>query len=405
MAQNTETVGVLIMQKLFVTIVLLFWILIVSGCAARDSTRLDTGKTYEAVGAIKFDEDSGEDVFEYKDGKIIRLSTLSPDNYAIRFDIGMAYLRKGERDAAIQQWEKYLALAPDNSKSVSVRERLTVLKIRQATDFAKEAVKRGPGEDLENRLKTNTVAVLNFKNVATPDLIPFIKGLTAMVITDLAKVPELRVVERVKMQALMDEMRIGATGLVDPATACKAGQLLLARNIAWGEMGVSQKDDLQIVSIVTETLNHQELGKTTIGRPRQEFFKLEKEIVFKILDMLGLKKEDLDPSVLKSLRRIHTTNMRAFMSFGRGLHLLDQMQFAQASQAFNNAVKLDPQFNSAHSAAQSTPRSGDVLKEGSSGPHTQQRVQPRQPQTTPQLPPVITPPPRPRVPCPPKPCW
>ena len=388
------------MQKLFVTIVLLFWILIVSGCAARQSGQLNTGKTYEAVGAIKFDEDSGEDVFEYKDGKIIRLSTLSPDNYAIRFDIGMAYLSKGDRDAAIQQWEQYLALAPDNSKSVSVRERLTVLKIRQATDFAKEAVKRGPGEDLENRIKANTVAVLNFKNVATPDLIPFIKGLTAMVITDLAKVPELRVVERVKMQALMDEMRIGATGLIDPATASKAGQLLLARNIAWGEMGVSQKDDLQIVSIVTETLNHQELGKTTIGRPRQEFFKLEKEIVFKILDMLGLKKEDLDPSVLKSLQRIHTTNMRAFMSFGRGLHLLDQMQFAQASQAFNNAVKLDPQFNSAHSAAQSTPRSGDVLKEGSSGSHTQQRVQPRQPQTTPQLPPVITPAPVPRVPCP-----
>ena len=372
------------MKKLFVTIVLLFGILIVGGCITRHST---TDETYEVAGEIKFDKDSGEDVFEDKDGNKIPLSTIGPDNYEIRYDIGLAYLQKGDREAAIQQWEQYLALAPDNSKSVSVRERLTVLKIRQASDFAKQAVKRGPGEDIENTIKANTVAVLNLKKHATPDLVPFIKVLTAMVITDLAKVPELQVVERVKMQAIMDEMRLGLTGLVDPATASRAGQLMLARNIAWGEMGVSQGDNLQIVSIVTETLNHKELGKTTSEKSKQEFFKLEKEIVFKILEKLGIKKENLDPSVLKSIQRLHTTNLNAFRSFGRGLNFLDQMQFAQARVAFNNAAKLDPKFDMANKAALSTPRS--------QGATTQQRVQP--PQTRPQTQPATTIP-VPRVP-------
>jgi len=161
------------------------------------------------------------------------------------------------------------------------------------------------------------------------------------------------------MQALIDQMRLGRVGLVDAETASKPGRLLLAKNIAWGEVdappGVG--DDISVVSIVSETLSHKELGKTMLSRPKYEFFKLEKEIVTGIVNMLGLKKEDLAPSVAKSLQRIHTTNLEAFMYYGKGLDLLDQMNYDSAKEAFQKAFKLDPEFGLANEAYKFAPSS------------------------------------------------
>ncbi len=281
-----------------------------------------------------------------------RARSFSPDNYAIPFHLGLIYLREGNRDAAIQEWEKYLAIAPEDSKSVSVRERLTVLKMRQATDFAKEVVKRGP---VETRLPENTMAVLNFKNLATPDSVPFIKALTMMIITDLSKVPQLRLVERVKIQALMDEMRLGQTGLVDPAVAPRVGQLLLARNITWGELGVSQEGNLETTSMVCNTLNHTVLGKMEAEGSPEKFFELEKQIVFGILYIMGLSREALEPSVVESVEKVHTTNLKAFIAFGEALDHLDQNDFAEARMAFEKAVQADPDFDLAIEGREATP--------------------------------------------------
>ncbi len=281
-----------------------------------------------------------------------RARSLSPDNYAIPFHLGLIYLREGNRDAAIEEWERYLAIAPEDSKSVSVRERLTVLKMRQATDFAKEVVKRGP---VETRLPENTMAVLNFKNLATPDFVPFIKALTMMIITDLSKVPQLRLVERVKIQALMDEMRLGLTGLVDPAVAPRVGQLLLARNITWGELGVSQEGNLETTSMVCNTLNHTVLGKMEAEGSPEKFFELEKRIVFGILYIMGLSREALEPSVVESVEKVHTTNLKAFIAFGEALDHLDQNDFAEARMAFEKAVQADPDFDLAIEGREATP--------------------------------------------------
>lgn len=281
-----------------------------------------------------------------------RARSMSPDNYAIPFHLGLIYLREGNRDAAIQEWEKYLAIAPEDSKSVSVRERLTVLKMRQAADFAKEVVKRGP---VETRVPKDTMAVLNFKNLATPDFVPFIKALTVMITTDLSKVPQLRVVERLKIGALMNEMRLGLTGLVDPAIAPRVGKLLLARNTAWGEVGVSQEGDIGITSMVCDTLSHTVLDKTKAQGAQEKFFELEKQIVFGILDIIGLKREALDPSVVKSLEKVHTTNLKAFIAFGEALNYLDQDNFVQARLAFEKAAQADPDFDLATEGLEATP--------------------------------------------------
>ena len=80
-----------------------------------------------------------------------------------------------------------------------------------ARTWAKQAVEQ------EKALKTimgaNTVAVLYFLDrTGKPDLDPLQKGLTVMLITDLSKVKSLTVVERVRLQAVAEELKLGVSG-------------------------------------------------------------------------------------------------------------------------------------------------------------------------------------------------
>lgn len=60
------------------------------------------------------------------------------------------------------------------------------------------------------------------------------KGIADLLITDLAASPRMRVVERERVQKLLEEQNLVRTGAVDPATAVKVGKLLGARYLVTG---------------------------------------------------------------------------------------------------------------------------------------------------------------------------
>jgi TolB-like protein len=79
------------------------------------------------------------------------------------------------------------------------------------------------------------VAVLYFDYSGNnKDLEIFRKGLTQMLITDLAANDAITVVERVRLQEVMDELSLQQTNKVDPATAAKIGKLLGAKYLVKG---------------------------------------------------------------------------------------------------------------------------------------------------------------------------
>jgi TolB-like protein len=282
------------------------------------------------------------------------------DNYAVAYYLGMVYLGQGDTDAAITEWDRYLASAPKDGKSDAVREQLTVLKLKQASEYAKSAAQ---GKVKPEGSEPNTLAVLNFVP-GTDTLSPVLsKGLTAMVITDLAKVPQLKVVEREKMQALLQEVRLGQTGVIDEKTALSTGKLLRARSIVRGDLSGVQKEQVKIASSVTETLNGSDLGRQEAEGSAQDLFKMEKQIVFGILKSLGIEKESLDSNVKKSLDTYQTENIEALLSFSRGLDLQDRQQFAEAREAFQKAVQLDPGFGMASESLISTPKEGAMMEQ------------------------------------------
>jgi tetratricopeptide (TPR) repeat protein len=276
-----------------------------------------------------------------------------PDNYAALFYLGKVYLSEENREGAISAWNRYLATAPTGDpKTDAVRERLTVLKLRQATQDARRAVRDGETA-VPGQVEKNTLAVFNFQPTGIEDGPALSKGLTAMIITDLSQIPRLQVVERERMQALLQEIRLGQTGIVDRDTAVKSGRLLLARHLVQGVISPEEENVLALRASVVETINITTMGRPRTRGPRQDFFGMEKEMVFGILETLGMV--DLAPAVKEAVEKRHTENMDAFLNYSRGLDFLDRRQFSQARQAFQEAVNLDPRFDLAIEALRSTP--------------------------------------------------
>jgi TolB-like protein len=292
----------------------------------------------------------------YSKPALERIRELEPDNYIASYFLGQIYLNEGNLDKAAAEWDRYLSISPEDSKSAATRERLTIIKMMLAKEYAEKA-KENPSWILEKQIQGNTIAVLNFINRGqTPADDILSKGLTAMIITDLSHVPELKVVEREKMQTLLEEIRLGQTGLIDERTALETGKLLLAKHIVQGSIRSSEADNLKISSMVTETITSKNMGSSDSEGPRPEFFRLQKEILFGILKTLGYEKKDLDPALRQLLERFHTKNFDALISYAKGLDFQDQGMFDDARNAFSLAVDLDPEFDLAIDALKSTPK-------------------------------------------------
>ncbi|MDM8537147.1 CsgG/HfaB family protein [Desulfobacterales bacterium HSG17] len=275
---------------------------------------------------------------------------VEPDNFAVAYYLGMVFLNEGKRDTAIEKWEKYLSLAPSDGRSAAVREKLTLLKQEQAAEYARNARKQG----LKYQENENTLAVLNFKISSTHLNENLSKGLTAMIITDLSKVKGLQVVEREKIQALVEEISFTHTDLADESTAVRAGRFLRAKYIVRGSLADINKR-LQLASNVTETLYGKDIGSPNSEGLIDDLFKLEKELVFGILEALGYKKTDMNADVVRSIEEYHTRNFDALMNYSQGLDFMDRQQFQEARQSLQEAVNIDSDFGLANDALMAVP--------------------------------------------------
>lgn len=120
----------------------------------------------------------------------------------------------------------------------SARARVPVAAagIALAMAFGGGAAGAGPAADAPRAAAaTTTIGVLYFDYAGkNAELEPLSKGLAQMLISDLAAIDTIRVVERERLQAVLDEQKLGHGGKVDSRTAARIGKLLGARYLVLG---------------------------------------------------------------------------------------------------------------------------------------------------------------------------
>ena len=146
------------------------------------------------------------------------------------------------------------------------------------------ALAAGPAD--AGRAAKPTVAILYFDYDKSDDLEVLKKGLAQMLISDLSSHPSVTLVERARVQALFDELKLSETKKVDPQTAVKVGKLLSAQYVLLGGY-FAFAGKLQINTRLLKTETGVLIpGPGARGKP-EDFFELEAELSSKLSKLLA----------------------------------------------------------------------------------------------------------------------
>ncbi len=186
----------------------------------------------------------------------------------------------------------------------------------------------------------NTLAVLYFHNkTGRAELDPLRKGLALMLITDLSTLEGLQVIERVRFQALAEEMGLGVSGLVDPGTAPRIGKILGSEWLVGGDISEGEPLFIQIESDLIDVPASGIIGQQTTEGRLEELFRMEKDILFEIIELLKI---ELTPQQEAALKRPCSSDSRALVSFFKGIEESDRGNYEKAAGLYENALRSDP---------------------------------------------------------------
>ena len=141
-----------------------------------------------------------------------------------------------------------------------------------------------------------------------------------------------------RVQYLLTEMKMGQTGIVETDTAPRAGRLLGAENLIVGSL---EPGSLAVNTSVASTTTKDVVGGFSVTAEQEEFFILEKEIVFNVVKILEVP---LTPQEKAQIDQYHTKNLQAVLYLGEGLDALDTGKWTEAKMSFKKALDEDPEF-------------------------------------------------------------
>lgn len=285
---------------------------------------------------------------------------LDPRDGVSALYTGLAAERLEDYAGARTAYTDYLRSGRSRRTRTDIQRRLVALARVEVIAAAKVAVANEatlaetPGDP-----RTIAVPPFTFSGPDAETLAPLERGFAELMITDLSRSAQLTVVERDRMQAIADEIRLGESDRTDPTSAVRAGKLIRAGRLVNGSL-VQTGQQLTVESNVIDVATAQLVAPVSVTNQLDDFFVMQKQLVFRVFTQLGVS---LTPAERQLVDRQATTNLNAFLSFSRGLMASDDGRFDDAARYFQEARSLDPGFGAAgvrFQAAQSAALGAEV---------------------------------------------
>ena len=163
------------------------------------------------------------------------------------------------------------------------------------------------------------------------------KGLADMMVTDLSGSGRLQVVEREKLQKLLDELKLQRSRYFDPATAQRIGKGIGATYAVTGSITAfdpTVRIDVRLIEVATAKVT---MAEKVVGS-KDHFFDLEAELAQKFLAALDGKGQ-ARPSGIEGGADIETV-----LAYSKGLDAADRGDLDAASKALAGVVNRAPRF-------------------------------------------------------------
>jgi tetratricopeptide (TPR) repeat protein len=261
--------------------------------------------------------------------------------------VGGCQEKDGRYDLAFATYTDFANRYPQ-ARGVAAVRALAQLALRtQATQSAKLALAR---ESTLTSLapEPSSIAVLPLTIAGDSSLQPLSRGLAELMLSDLAMVRSLHLLERIQVGALLDELKLGQIGRADPSTAARVGRLLRAERMVQGVATITENGPVRMSATVVRGDGTVRSGAQANGTFKQ-LLDLEKQLVFGLATELGIQ---LTEAERQRILRQGTKNLAAFLAYSQGLEALDRGDYRAAAAAFSAAVRADPSFQEAREQQQ-----------------------------------------------------
>lgn len=205
-------------------------------------------------------------------------------------------------------------------------------------------------KELNKRTKDKNakrIAIIYFDNSSSePALDKLKKGLADMLITDLSNINMLTIVERDKIEAILQEQKLNNSKDFDPNTASKIGKLLGAQIILTGgyfEMMGSLRVDARFIDVQTGKI----LKADGVDGETNNFFKLQKQLTWKIIKNLDTKVSDEEKSFIANQEKQNKLTFEDSKLYSDALDFYDKKNNKKAMELLDKIIKKYPEFQPA----------------------------------------------------------
>lgn len=166
------------------------------------------------------------------------------------------------------------------------------------------------------------------------------KGIADMLITDLSKIKGVTIVEREKLEKLIQEIKLGQSKYFDPATAQKLGKGLGAQNILTGSFYILDniiRIDARVIDVQTGGIIFAE----QVSGNKNNFFALHQQLANLLAKKLNIPYSPDLSGLYKANEEVTLTDV---VNFSNAIVLQDDGMDGDAKVLLEKTVKTNPKF-------------------------------------------------------------
>lgn len=349
---------------------------VMGGCAPAPVTEIDAGEAQREIERLetRLDAQPGDvgvlrdlgtlyvltDRTERGQALLLKAFEVDANDPKTIFYLGLASERTGRLDQALRLYQGYADVNAASPYRTAIQGRHDLVLRRLVEREAKRDVSRCLQQGQCAAASETTVAVLPLRYQGGDERFATLGlGIAELVSIDLASVRTLTVVERVRLQAVINEIERSQGPGFRSDVGPRTGRLIGAGQLVGGAFTVGDGRDLRL-STRLSSVNGQARDLSTESAELQRLFRVQKSLVFGIVDALGI---ELTPAEREAIQFVPTESLQAFLAFSRGLDAEDRGEYLRAAREFRRAREIDPGFT----AAASRESRAEALSDASAG--------------------------------------
>ncbi len=261
--------------------------------------------------------------------------------------LGRAYVAKEDKENAFKVMTDLLALEPPLIAPDPETEIPDLMRIYYEARKAKKGDATidtvGPG--------IQTIAILDFANRSIDDKVkydPMEKGLAELMISHLRGAIKLKLVERERIQWLLDEIEMTKDpSKFDDRTAVRVGRLLGVHAVMFGSI-IKIKNKMELLARLVKVETGEIIATERAGGDAGDLLEIAETLSSKIARTINVDIRTKEEAGAKE-----TKSLDAMLQYSEGLVELEKRNYKGAYDKFIKALEFDPGYVKAKHKADS----------------------------------------------------